>query len=146
MSSENDHQISRMIATIKEWSPEYREDMDSDIEMTYYNALRELTEKKNKEKALRYNQGKLKWSLVHFKSLEPLVKVMEYGMAKYGPRDWMKGMAREVILDCMMRHMTALMDGEEIDPESQLHHIGHIMANAMMYSYHHGVDVDLSPK
>ena len=35
------------------------------------------------EKALRYNQGKPKWSLVHFQSLEPLVRVLEYGAHKY---------------------------------------------------------------
>lgn len=35
------------------------------------------------EKSLRYNQGKPKWSLVHFQSLEPLVRVLEYGAHKY---------------------------------------------------------------
>jgi len=35
-----------------------------------------------------------------------------------------------------MRHVVALMDGEEYDKESGQHHIGHIMANAMFYSYH----------
>ncbi len=35
------------------------------------------------EKSLRYNTGKPQWSLVDFKSLEPLVRVMEYGCIKY---------------------------------------------------------------
>lgn len=35
------------------------------------------------EKSLRYNNGKPQWSLVHFKSLEPLVSVLEYGKHKY---------------------------------------------------------------
>ena len=35
------------------------------------------------EKSLRYNDGKPKWSLVDFKSLEALVKVLEYGAHKY---------------------------------------------------------------
>lgn len=35
------------------------------------------------EKALRYNEGKPEWSLVHFKSLEPIVRVLMYGAHKY---------------------------------------------------------------
>lgn len=35
------------------------------------------------EKALRYNDGKPKWSLIDFKSLEPLARVLEYGAHKY---------------------------------------------------------------
>jgi len=35
------------------------------------------------KKALRFNEGKLKWSLVHFKSLEPLIQVLMFGASKY---------------------------------------------------------------
>ena len=124
-----------MLETIKKALPDYREDMDSDFEMTYYNALRELTRRKDKEKALRYNHGKLKWSMVHFKSLEPMVKVLMYGADKYARDNWKKGLDRQEILDSMQRHLSALIDGQEIDPESQEQHIGHIMCNCMFYSY-----------
>jgi hypothetical protein len=89
------------------------------------------------EKSLRYNEGKLKWSLVDFKSLEPLVRVMTYGTKKYAPRNWMKGLNTEEILESLSRHLFALMSGEIIDPESGEEHIGHIMANAMFYKYHY---------
>ena len=46
-------------------------------------------------------------------------------------------MKKRTILDSMMRHQIALMAGEEIDQESGKPHIGHIMANAMFYSYHY---------
>jgi hypothetical protein len=36
----------------------------------------------------------------------------------------------------MLRHLIALLDGEELDSESGLPHIGHIMCNAMFHSYH----------
>ena len=35
------------------------------------------------KQALRYNEGKLKWSLVDWKSLEGLVEVLQYGADKY---------------------------------------------------------------
>ena len=88
------------------------------------------------DKALRFNSGKPKWSYVHFKSLEPLVRVMEYGAKKYAPRNWQKHMELKEIMDSMIRHVAALVDGEEIDPESGISHIGHIMANAMFYEFH----------
>lgn len=93
-------------------------------------------------KSLRYNTGKPQWSLVHFKSLEPLVQVLEYGKKKYttdtasGRDNWKLGLDLDEILDSMQRHLAALIDGEETDKESGLKHIGHIMANCMLYEYH----------
>jgi hypothetical protein len=87
------------------------------------------------EQALRYNQNKPKWSLIHYGSLEPLVRVMEYGAVKYAPENWKKGLDNKAVLESLMRHLVKLMDGEKYDQESGLQHIGHIMANAMFYSY-----------
>lgn len=87
------------------------------------------------EKALRYNTDKLHWSLVDFKSLEPLVRVLEYGTKKYSKDNWKKGLDTTEVLESLSRHLFSLMAGEEIDSESQLPHIGHIMANAMFYEY-----------
>lgn len=88
------------------------------------------------EQSLRYNEGKLKWSLVHFKSLEPLVRVLMYGAEKYAPDNWKKGLPEKEILDSMQRHMAALMDGQQIDEESGLPHVGHIICNCMFWQYH----------
>src|SRR3990167_10208167 len=89
-------------------------------------------------KAKRFNQGKPKWSLVHFKSLEPMIQVLEFGAVKYSADNWKKGLDSKEILESMQRHLGALMDGQDTDPESKLHHIGHIMCNAMFYSYFYG--------
>lgn len=86
-------------------------------------------------KALRHNSGKPRWSLVEFKSLEPLVRVLEFGATKYAPDNWKLGLDRREILDSMMRHVAALVDGEATDPESGLPHVGHILCNAMFYSH-----------
>jgi len=84
---------------------------------------------------LRYNNGKLDWSLIDYKALTPMIRVLMFGSKKYTPDNWKKGMPREQILNSAMRHLTALMDGEEIDPESGLPHIGHLMCNGMFYSF-----------
>lgn len=97
------------------------------------------------EKGLRYNTGKPRWSLVDFKSLTPMVEVLEYGAQKYttkgedgevsGEENWKKGMPTKEILESLLRHTFALLEGEINDPESAKQHIGHIMCNAMFASY-----------
>jgi hypothetical protein len=41
---------------------------------------------------LRYNTGKLKWSLVSWKALEPMVRVLMFGAEKYDSHNWKKGL------------------------------------------------------
>ena len=91
--------------------------------------------KKTSKKGLRYNKGKLKWSLVHWESMEPMVEVLEFGAKKYAAHNWKNGFDKTEILESMMRHLTALMDGENIDKESGLPHMGHIQCNTMFYNY-----------
>jgi hypothetical protein len=92
------------------------------------------------DKGLRYNKGKLRWSLMHYGSMKPMIEVLMYGAAKYttatasGDHNWKKGLEPVEILDCLQRHLAALMDGELIDKESGLPHIG-LQANALFYSY-----------
>ena len=88
------------------------------------------------EKSDRFNEGKPKWSLVHYKSMVPMIRVLEFGAKKYEARNWQKGLDLEEILESMQRHLGALMDGENIDPESGIEHMGHIQCNAMFYNYH----------
>lgn len=89
----------------------------------------------NVEKGLRYNEGKPHWSLVHFKSLVPMVRVLEYGAIKYLPENWKKGLKKKEILESIQRHLAAMIDGETKDEESGIEHIGHIMCNCMFYTY-----------
>jgi hypothetical protein len=89
------------------------------------------------DKALRYNEGKPKWHLVHFESLEPMVRVLEEGAKKYAPFNWQKHFELEDLMDSLMRHVTAINKGEVVDKESGQLHMGHIMCNAMFWVYHY---------
>jgi hypothetical protein len=91
--------------------------------------------KENSNQALRYNNGKLQWSLVDFDSLEGLVKVLEYGATKYAPNNWKKGMPVTQVSESLMRHLFAFLKGEDVDPESGCRHISHVMCNAMFIEY-----------
>lgn len=86
-------------------------------------------------KAERFNEGKEKWSLVDFKSLKPMVQVLEYGTKKYSRDNWKKGLPVTEICESMLRHIYSFLDGETIDPESGLPHVGHIQCNAMFLAH-----------
>lgn len=86
--------------------------------------------------AERHNKGKTRWSLVNFASLVPMIDVLAFGDNKYSVDNWKKGFPKHELLESMQRHLAALIDGEECDKESKLHHIGHIMCNCMFYSFH----------
>jgi len=87
------------------------------------------------EQALRYNKGKRQWSLMDMKSFEPMIEVLEYGCQKYDRDNWKKGLFITEIYDSLQRHLIELMNGEDIDEESKLLHIGHILCNVMFMSY-----------
>jgi hypothetical protein len=97
--------------------------------------MKALSDRDKQEQALRYNQGKLQWSLVDFDSLEGLVRVLEHGAAKYAPDNWKKGMPVTQVSESLMRHLFAFLRGEDVDPESGCRHISHVMCNTMFLEY-----------
>jgi hypothetical protein len=83
----------------------------------------------------RDNKGKLRWSLVSFKALEPMVQVLMFGAQKYSSWNWSKGLKYTEICDSLQRHLNAFLEGEDNDKESKLAHVGHLLCNAMFLSY-----------
>lgn len=74
---------------------------------------------------------------IEMEAFEELAKVMAFGADKYERNNWMKPPVNKCqLIDSMMRHIQALLNNEENDSESGLHHIGHIMANVMFIHYH----------
>lgn len=64
-----------------------------------------------------------------------MVRVLEVGVLKYSRDNWKKGFPRHELLESAMRHLVALMDGEETDPETGLSHMGHLQCNTLFYNY-----------
>lgn len=63
-------------------------------------------------------------------------QVFGYGERKYKAWNWAKGMPWSVPIACAARHLLAMIDGEETDPESGLPHRGHVYCNiAMLLTY-----------
>ena len=106
--------------------------------ITFTNGeVSEDTAKFMNDLAARYNEGKPQWSLVDFESLVPMVRVLEYGADKYDAHNWKKGFPYTKLMESMLRHCFAYLEGEDKDPESGLDHVGHILCNAMFLAYNH---------
>ena len=62
---------------------------------------------------------------------EAMAFALQLGITKgYGHNNWRKAkVKRSVYLSAMKRHIGRILDGEDIDPESGAHHLGHVMAN-----------------
>lgn len=87
------------------------------------------------EEAIKQTAGKAQWSLLSFTALEGIVKIREFGSKKYrDPESW-KHVPKQKYLDASMRHLVAIFKGEEIDKESGLPHIDHLLCNAMFISH-----------
>ena len=55
--------------------------------------------------------------------------VMELGAKKYGPFNWRKDPIRATdYIDAIRRHLDAWEDGQDLDEESAVSHLGHIRA------------------
>lgn len=83
----------------------------------------------------RFNTGKLKWGLVSWRALAPMVRVLMFGAEKYDDHNWKKGLKYTEVCESLQRHVNAFIEGEDNDPESKLSHAGHILCNAMFLSY-----------
>lgn len=69
--------------------------------------------------------GKLLWRLLPIPPVREIVRVLTFGAVKYEPNNWKHVEPRHRYTDAMLRHITAWMDGERDDHESELHHLAH---------------------
>lgn len=83
----------------------------------------------------RFNNGKTRYDLLNWESLEGLAKVLEFGAQKYSAHNWQKGLPVTEILASLLRHVAAIQNGEILDPETNLPHADHIQCNAMFLSW-----------
>jgi len=84
---------------------------------------------------MKFDGGKPRWSLLMAgmsKSLEGVAKVLTFGAKKYAAHSWRTvPEGRERYRDALYRHLAAIEQGEELDPESGLLHWDHVLCNAM---------------
>ena len=76
---------------------------------------------------------------------EECSKALALGRDKYGERNWLQNKVEMMTyLHALKRHIDRMLDGEDIDPESGAHHLGHVMAGSaiMLDARRHGMLID----
>lgn len=81
---------------------------------------------------VKYDQGKLPMHLLDRTALEAVAGVLQYGAVKYAPENWRGGIEYTRLIGAAMRHLHALNDCEDTDPESGHLHAAHAMCCLMM--------------
>lgn len=104
-----------------------------------HNSLSQPEDSTSDHKGLRFNEGKLRYDLVHPLAHEGMVKVLTAGANKYAERNWEKGMAWGTVLASLKRHIAAFEKGEDYDPETGLLHIDHAACNAHFLSAYYKI-------
>jgi len=76
-------------------------------------------------------------------------KALACGAAKYGVANWRTNKVELMTyLGAMRRHIDAVMSGEDLDPESGAHHLGHVAAGCAIVidAAEHGQLIDNRPR
>lgn len=87
----------------------------------------------------KFDGGKLEYGLLPPLALEETVKVLTFGAQKYERDNWKKVPdSKRRYFDAMERHIWAWKKGEQLDPESGIHHLAHAMC-CLMFLYEHDI-------
>ena len=91
------------------------------------------------QKGRKFDGGKLEYGLLPPLALEETVKVLTFGAQKYARDNWqIVPDAKRRYFDAVQRHMWAWKQGEQMDPESGIHHLAHAMCG-LMFLYEHDI-------
>lgn len=89
-----------------------------------------------KSNFVKYDGGKLRYSLVPEGTMKEVLRVLEHGAAKYDDDNWQKCEEPVRYLNAAFRHLVfGLFEGEEYDEESGCHHAAHAVACLLFYMY-----------
>jgi hypothetical protein len=81
---------------------------------------------------VKHDQGKPRMELLPPTALNEVSKVLAFGADKYGDHNWRAGLKWSRLVGASLRHTTAWISGETLDPESGLHHLAHTCCNILM--------------
>lgn len=75
---------------------------------------------------------KLRYSLIPWRALRPVVQVLAAGAAHYGDDNWRRVRPFEArYREALLRHVAAYAEGERVDADSGLPTLAHVVCNAL---------------
>lgn len=95
----------------------------------------QLPTEDSNSKGLKFDQGKARIDLIDPGFLEGLGGVLGFGASKYAAHNWRGGIDISRLVGSAYRHLGSFNRGEDKDQESNLSHLYHLAANAMMAAW-----------
>lgn len=77
---------------------------------------------------VKHDNGKPDYSLLTRPMLESMIGALMHGERKYQRGNFKQGFTNTRLVAAAMRHLMAYLDGEDLDPESGVSHLGHAQA------------------
>ena len=88
------------------------------------------------EKGMKFDTGKLQYSLIPPETSKALAEVLSFGAQKYAIDGWKSVPdAERRYMDALFRHIESYRMGEAIDSESGLPNLAHALANLSFLHY-----------
>ena len=81
--------------------------------------------------ATKFDQNKCRIDLIPPEIIIAIGDVLTFGAAKYGDRNWEKGLPYGRIFAAAMRHLWVWWSGADRDAESGMSHLHHAIVNVM---------------
>jgi hypothetical protein len=91
----------------------------------------------------KFDGDKLEYGLIPPLALQEMVRVLTFGCKKYERDNWKKvPESKRRYFDALERHLWAWKMGEQLDPESGMHHLAHAMC-CLSFLFEHDVKYSL---
>lgn len=86
----------------------------------------------NKDVGVKHDEGKLRWDLLPFDSIQKVVEILTEGCVEYGERNWQKGIKYARLIASCFRHLISFIFGIDVDMKSKKLHLAHLGCNVLM--------------
>ena len=80
----------------------------------------------------KYDEGKPDLSLLPYSALSEIAKAMMVGEKKYCRYNYLAKLEAGRLIAACARHLFKWYQGEDVDPETDVNHLGHAGANIIM--------------
>lgn len=87
-----------------------------------------------KASGMKHDTDKPRTDLLDPLALEGIARVLSSGAKKYAAHNWRGGLHYSRLIGACLRHLFAIMRGEDTDPESGLPHVDHLGCSVMFLS------------
>ena len=81
--------------------------------------------------AVRSTKQKLRFELMPVLALTEVARVFTFGSYEYGDRNWEAGFSWSRCVGSIWRHFLKWCAGEDLDDDSNCHHLAHVVANCL---------------